>query len=138
MSDGPDFIAWFAPDRDVTVVKSRGWEGAVDEIGDGWFGAHLKPILGDAVEAHAEFTHTQVADFDLPLIEPGALFWFLAETVKRRGQVEVRSQLRFRRVEEPEPSYSDLVNAPLKPETVEALAQELASKDPARYRKAGA
>ena len=100
MSDDPNFIAWFDPDAEVTIVQSRAWEGAVDEVGEDWFGAHLKPILGNAEEAHAEFTHTQVADFDLPLIQPGALFWFLAETVRRRGQVEVRSQLRFRRIED--------------------------------------
>lgn len=100
MPDEPNFVTWFDPDQDVAVIKSLGWEGAVEEIGDDWFGAHLLPVLGDAEDAYASFNYTQVADFDLPLVRPGALFWFLAETVKRAGGVEVRSQLRFRRLDE--------------------------------------
>lgn len=34
-----------------------------------------------------------------------------------------------------EPSYAEKVNAPLSPEVIEALRQELASGSPARYRK---
>lgn len=81
----------------ATVLSRRAWEGSVDEIEDEWFGAHLKPARGDAEEGHGAWEYLQVADHERELIQPGGLFWLLAETVRRAdGHVEVRSQVRFR------------------------------------------
>lgn len=97
-----DAIASLAElDPDATVLHRDIWEGAVDEIEDDWFGAHLKPVAGRAAEeAAASFSYLQVGDPDRPLLQLGALFWLISETVRLPGgHVEGRSTLRFRRTE---------------------------------------
>jgi hypothetical protein len=88
-------------DPGAVVLGRRIWECAVDELGDDYFGAQLKPVSGNAEEAEASFDYLQVSDVDRPLLQLGALFWLVSETVKcSSGHVEGRSTLRFRRVDD--------------------------------------
>lgn len=114
-------------DPDAAVLDRRIWEGAVDELEDGYFSAHLKPVAGSAEEAEASFEYVQVGDADKELVQLGGLFWLISETVKRTsGHVEGRSTLRFRRVER------SIFT------TAATLEREIMAKQEARRRTAGA
>lgn len=87
-----------SPLEPAEVFRRCAWEATVEGIEDEYFDAHLIPVLGDGEECQGSFEYLLVADFDRPLVQPGALFWVLSETVRRAdGRVEGRSQMRFRR-----------------------------------------
>lgn len=86
-----------SPLEPAAVVSRRAWEAAVGEVEVDYFDALMKPARGDAEEGYGTFDFSQIADHERELVQPGALFWLLAETVRLAGgHIETRSQVRFR------------------------------------------
>jgi hypothetical protein len=89
-----------APKRREHVVLHQKWEGYVERLTSTGFHALLVDITrGDDEEERTEFDFGEVSDFDRPLIEPGAVFyWSLGYRVRTSGQREGLSVIRFRRM----------------------------------------
>ncbi|MFG2805441.1 hypothetical protein [Streptomyces massasporeus] len=74
------------------------WEGVVTERFDSYFAADVID-LDSGEEATAEFEMDQVLPGDIPLCEPGSLFyWSVGYRVSAQGQRKRSNYLRFRRV----------------------------------------
>lgn len=82
------------------------WEGVVEELRAGEFSARLQST-GDREEEVGTFDLAEVAEDDLPLVQPGAVFyWYAGYRVEPHGQKLFTSEIRFRRL--PAWSKSDL------------------------------
>jgi hypothetical protein len=74
------------------------WEGVVTERFESYFAADVID-LDTGEEASAEFDMSQVVPGDIPLCEPGSLFyWSVGYQVSPKGQRKRSNYLRFRRV----------------------------------------
>jgi hypothetical protein len=74
------------------------WEGAVVERFDSYFIAEVIDMDSDE-RAIVEFEVSELAIDDVPLCEPGALFyWSIGYEVKEGGQRSRSSVIRFRRL----------------------------------------
>lgn len=93
------------PKRREHVVVHQQWEGYVESVADSGFQALLVDITGGAdTEERTEIDFDEVSEFDRPLIEPGAVFyWSLGYRVRTSGQREGMSVIRFRRL----PTWTD-------------------------------
>lgn len=75
------------------------WEGQVVRLTAGGFVAKLVDLTAMAPEEDAEFALDDVSAADLPLVQPGAVFyWSIGYRVAVRGQRSRESVLRFRRL----------------------------------------
>jgi hypothetical protein len=81
-------------------VLHQKWEGYVERLTSTGFHALLVDITrGDDEEERTEFDFDEVSDFDRPLIQAGAVFyWSLGYRVRASGQREGLSVIRFRRM----------------------------------------
>lgn len=74
------------------------WEGAVLERFDTYFTAEVIDLKSEE-RAMADFDLRDLADSDVPLCEPGALFyWSIGYEIKESGQRSRVSMVRFRRL----------------------------------------
>lgn len=89
-----------APKRREHVVLHQQWEGYVEHLTPTGFRALLVDITGGVDdEERTEIDLDEVSEFDRPLIEPGAVFyWSLGYRVRTSGQREGMSVIRFRRL----------------------------------------
>lgn len=78
----------------------QSWEGVVLQVKDDTFSVRLVDLSGDRAEEEMELETQELSDFDLELLEPGAIFyWTVGYRVKLpRGARERVSQIRFRRL----------------------------------------
>ncbi|GAA4929090.1 hypothetical protein GCM10023204_40910 [Actinomycetospora succinea] len=80
-------------------VPLEGWEGVVESVSDGSFGARVLSMDLLADEETVELPLREVSDEDLRLVEPGAVFyWTIGYAITRGGQRRRESLLRFRRI----------------------------------------
>jgi hypothetical protein len=100
----------------------QSWEGVVLQVTDDTFSVRLVDLSGDRAEEEMELEKEELSDFDLGLLEPGAIFyWTIGYRVKLpRGARERVSQIRFRRL----PAWSRSEIAAAK-ERAKRLAREL-------------
>lgn len=89
-----------APKRREHVVVHQQWEGYVESVSTSGFRALLVDTSGgEDSEERTEIDLDEVSDFDRPLIEPGAVFyWSVGYRVRTSGQREGMSVIRFRRL----------------------------------------
>ncbi len=82
------------------VVLHQQWEGYVERRTSSGFQALLVDMTtGTDDEERTEIDVNEVSEFDRPLIEPGAVFyWSLGYRVRTSGQREGVSMIRFRRL----------------------------------------
>src|SRR5882672_1500921 len=59
-----------------SVVSIQKWEGYVTEVQNGTFFARLTDVSGGGAEEEAEFAVSELSRDDLPLLEPGAGFYW--------------------------------------------------------------
>lgn len=79
-------------------VTSR-WEGVVLEVGDDVFRARVQDLGYAGRDLQAEFPLHEVAPDDMPLLMPGARFyWTVGYRHSRSGRPEQVSTVRFRRI----------------------------------------
>jgi hypothetical protein len=100
----------------------QSWEGVVLQVADDTFSVRVVDLRGDRAEEEMELEKQELSNFDLELLEPGAIFyWTVGYRLKLpRGARERVSQIRFRRL--PAWSRSELSAAE---ERAERLAREL-------------
>jgi hypothetical protein len=78
----------------------QSWEGVVLKVTDDTFYVRLVDLSGNRAEEEMELEKQELSDFDLELLETGAIFyWTIGYRVKLpRGARERVSQIRFRRL----------------------------------------
>jgi hypothetical protein len=80
-----------------TFIPLARWEGEVTERMSSYFAAHVQDLDKDE-SAMVEFDIAEVSGVDLPLCEPGALFyWTVGYDVRQGGQRIRASVITFRR-----------------------------------------
>jgi hypothetical protein len=84
----------------VTLEPLQKWEGAVLEVGEATFVARLVDLTGDRPEEEIELEKAELSDFDLDLLEPGAVFYWSVGYRRQlpRGARSRESVIRFRRL----------------------------------------
>jgi hypothetical protein len=83
-------------DRCIVLQK---WEGRVEDVSVDSFVATLTDTLGSGPTEVAEFALDELSPFDLPLVLPGAIFyWNLGYRIAAGGQRSRESVIRFRRM----------------------------------------
>jgi hypothetical protein len=102
-TEGPS--ATKAATRSKTTVQSlerfsviQKWEGKVLEVEDDMFLAELTTIKGEEDQLVAEIYLEEVDESDLPLLEPGAIFYWSIGYYKRPSGTIRASLIRFRRL----------------------------------------
>lgn len=84
--------------RTSHFIRLNAWEGAVTERFDTYFDAEVVD-LDTSERAMVEFDLDEIAEDDIQLCEPGALFyWSIGYEVKAGGQRSKSSVIRFRRL----------------------------------------
>jgi hypothetical protein len=83
-------------DRFISLQK---WEGAVLEVKEDSFFARLIDLTDSNIDEEAEFSIEELSPEDIPLLKPGAIFyWNIGYLDKRTGQRIHASVIRFRRL----------------------------------------
>ena len=95
----------------ATLQPLQQWEGAVLEVGETTFTARLVDLTGERPEEELELDKAELSDFDLDLLEPGAIFYWTIGYRRQlpRGARSRESLIRFRRL--PAWSRSELAAA---------------------------
>ncbi len=106
----------------VALQALQSWEGVVLEVGEESFFVRLVDLDGDRSDEEVEIYKDELSDFDLGLLQAGAIFYW---TIGYRHQLpkgsrERVSRIRFRRM----PAWSDAALAAAR-ERAEALACDL-------------
>ncbi|SRR6266700_2078094 len=84
-----------------TVQVLKDWEGVVDEVNADGFVARLLDRQNRAgIDTHAaEIPFSEVAPDDLPLVQPGAIFYLtIFRSIAAHGQHERTTRMYFRRL----------------------------------------
>ncbi|MCU0693015.1 MAG: hypothetical protein MUF54_16590 [Polyangiaceae bacterium] len=94
---------WVLPRKTQRAVRFQllqQWEGTVAEVDGDGFIAHLRDKRDpDASLERATITLDELADHDLPLVEPGAIFdWTIGYLTQPHGQKTTESTIVFRRM----------------------------------------
>jgi hypothetical protein len=84
-----------SPERFSVIQK---WEGKVLEVEDDMFLAELTAIKGEEDQLVAEIYLEEVDESDLPLLKPGAIFYWSIGYYKRPSGTIRASLIRFRRL----------------------------------------
>lgn len=84
----------------ATLQPLQKWEGAVLDVGAETFTARLVDLTGDRPEEDVELEKVELSDFDLDLLEPGAIFYWTIGYRRQlpRGARSRESVIRFRRL----------------------------------------
>ncbi len=104
------------------LIGLQSWEGVVLDVGETTFAVRLVDVSGDHPDEEVELAKEELCDFDIALLEPGAIFYWTIGYRQQlpRGARERVSRIRLRRV--PAWTKSQLAEAR---ERAEALAREL-------------
>ena len=84
----------------VALEPMQEWEGVVDWVENGEFGARLFDLTSASAEAEeTEFSFDEVSRDDLGLVVPGAVFyWTIAREINESRRLRHITMLRFRRL----------------------------------------
>jgi hypothetical protein len=113
-------------DRQLPVAEGliplQSWEGVVLEVDEDSFSARLADISGEHQDEEVELSKEELSEFDLDLLERGAIFYWTIGYRQRlpNGARERVSRIRFRRL--PAWSKAELTTAH---ERAETLSREL-------------
>ena len=81
------------------LVPLQSWEGTVLEVEDGSFVARLVDVAGEHLDEEVSLSKEELCDFDLELLEPGAIFyWTIGYRYQVGGARERVSRIRLRRL----------------------------------------
>ncbi len=80
------------------MIALQSWEGVVLDVGETTFTARLADATADHAEEQVELSTEELSDFDLALLEPGAIFYWTIGYRLLRGSRERVSRIRFRRL----------------------------------------
>ncbi len=108
--------------RKEILVALQSWEGVVLDVDEDSFIVRLVDVSGEHEDEEVELSKDELSEFDLELLEPGAiLYWTIGYRERVRGSRERVSRIRLRRV--PAWTQSQLTEAK---ERAAALARDLA------------
>jgi hypothetical protein len=103
------------------LIALQSWEGDVLDVDDTSFVARLTDVAGEHQDEEVKLLRDELSDFDLELLEPGAIFyWTIGYRQRVRGSRERVSRIRLRRV----PAWSKYQLGEAQ-ERAAALAREL-------------
>jgi hypothetical protein len=81
------------------LIALQSWEGVVLDVDDTSFVARLIDVAGEHDDEEVKLSRDELSDFDLELLEPGAiLYWTIGYRQQVRGSRERVSRIRLRRV----------------------------------------
>jgi hypothetical protein len=81
------------------LIALQSWEGVVLDVDDTSFVARLIDVAGEHEDEEVKLSLDELSDFDLKLLEPGAiLYWTIGYRQQVRGSRERVSRIRLRRV----------------------------------------
>jgi hypothetical protein len=81
------------------LIALQSWEGTVLAIEDDSFVARLADVNGEHLDEEVSLATEELCDFDLELLEPGAIFyWTIGYRYQLGGARERVSRIRFRRL----------------------------------------
>jgi hypothetical protein len=104
-----------------TLIALQSWEGVVLDVHEGSFVARLVDVADMHPEEEVTLSRDELSDFDLELLEPGAiLYWTIGYLQRARGSRERVSRIRLRRL----PAWSRLELAEAR-ERAATLASDL-------------
>lgn len=87
------------PVTDASLEPLQEWEGVVEWVEDGQFGARLTDITAPGEDEYGDFTLDEVSEDDAHLVVPGGVFyWTIARETSSWGQRRHTSMIRFRRL----------------------------------------
>ena len=88
-------------ERSSYFISLQKWEGSVIEVKTDSFVAKLVDMKNDALDEKADILISEVSEDDLPLVVPGAIFyWTIGYYVAKSRQRKRESVIRFRRLPE--------------------------------------
>jgi hypothetical protein len=81
------------------LIALQSWEGVVLDVNDRSFVVRLVDVAGEHDDEEVKLSREELSDFDLELLEPGAiLYWTIGYRQQIRGSRERVSRIRLRRV----------------------------------------
>jgi hypothetical protein len=81
------------------LIALQSWEGTVLEVEDDSFVARLIDVNGEHLDEEVSLATEELCDFDLELLEPGAIFyWTIGYRYQLGGARERVSRIRLRRL----------------------------------------
>ena len=81
------------------LIALQSWEGVVLEVGGASFVARLIDVAGEHPDEEVVLSKDELSDFDLELLEPGAiLYWTIGYMQRVRGSRARVSLIRLRRL----------------------------------------
>ena len=88
-----------SPEAVIAVEPIQEWEGVVEWVEDGEFGARLSDLSDSGEPEETEFSLSEVSEDDLALVAPGAVFyWTIAREINETKRLRHVTMLRFRRL----------------------------------------
>lgn len=86
------------------LIALQAWEGVVLEVGETDFAIRAVDVAGEHADEQITLAKDELSEFDLELLEPGAiLYWTIGYREKHGGGRERVSQIRLRRL----PAWSE-------------------------------
>jgi hypothetical protein len=87
-------------DRPTEVLDPlQSWEGVVLEVSEDSFTVRLADVAGEHADEEVTLDQEELSDFDLELLEPGAiLYWTIGYLRRQGGSRERVSRMRLRRL----------------------------------------
>lgn len=87
------------PARESYFISLQKWQGVILDVFEETFLARLSDLDQQDPDEEAEILLDELSDDDLPLVSPGAVFyWHIGYHVDRSGQRKRASIIRFRRL----------------------------------------
>jgi hypothetical protein len=87
------------PSATVSVEPIQEWEGVVEWVEEGEFGARLFDLTEPGEPEFTAFSLDEVSDDDLKLVVPGGVFyWTIAREINATNRLRHVMMLRFRRL----------------------------------------
>jgi hypothetical protein len=118
----PDNVELSQAHETETLIALQSWEGVVIGVDEASFLVRLIDVSGDHADEEAELSKGELSEFDLDLLEPGAIFYWTIgyrQQLPRGGRERV-SRIRFRRV----PAWTEAQLAAAR-ESAATLARDL-------------
>lgn len=113
----PVFVDW--PVIQNRFIELQKWEGTVIQVFKESYTARLIDLTEERPDEEAEFSFDEIHDEDIPLVEPGAIFYWSIGYPVIRGQRFRASVIRFRRL--PKWSEEEIITAAEEAEYLEML-----------------
>jgi hypothetical protein len=88
-----------SPKKRDALIPLQSWEGVVLDIGESSFDVRLVDSAGVHTDEEVSLSQDELSEFDLELLEPGAiLYWTIGYRLRVGGARERVSRIRLRRL----------------------------------------